>query len=304
MRLVAVAVAAVMAAACGKDTPSPPVQPTPTPAAVVRVDIDGPANRDIGAVGDTLQLRAVALFDDATRTDVTNEASWSVLNGSVLSVTARGLVTAVGNGGTFVTATYRERSGTTNLTVRPQAGARFPLTGVVLDAETRQPIGGAHVSANPGTADREALTDTNGFFDLGTAIRPVIVTASLFGYGDVSLIVSEPGGTAHATIALPPNGPFIERTVNLEGTYFDGLAMATHRVVTRPGGVFDAVATTRGCDNGSDVAIYAESGGMSFVGTSLRCAARVRFVVPASEVRLMVRSYRSTDMRLTYREPR
>jgi hypothetical protein len=302
MRLVAV-VAAVIGAACGKDTPAPPVQPTPTPV-VVRVEIDGPANRDIGAVGDTLQLRAVALFDDATRADVTNDASWSVLNGSVLSVTARGLVTAVGNGGTFVTATYRERSGTTNLTVRPEAGARFPLTGVVLDAETRQPVAGASVRANPGTADREAFSDANGFFDLGTAIRPVIVTASLFGYGDSAQIVSEPRGPARVTMVLEPNGPHIERTVDLEGTYLNGVAMTTHRVVTRAGGVFDAVVTTRGCDNGYDVAMNAESGGMSFVGTSLRCAARVRFVVPASEVRLMVRSYRSTDMRLTYREPR
>jgi hypothetical protein len=268
------------------------------------MQIEGPPVRDIGAVGDTLQLRAIATFDDGTRPDVTAESTWTVTNPNVLSVSSRGLVTAVGNGGAFVSATYRERSGTTNLTVRPEAGARYPLTGVVLDAETRRPLVGALVTANPGTADREALTDGNGFFDLGTAIRPVIVRASLFGYGDDNQIVSEPRGPAAITIGLPPNGPYIERTVDLEGTYVNGVAVATHRVVTRPSGVFDVVATTDGCDNGFDVLLIVESGGVSFPPTSRRCSSRVRFVVPASEVRITVRSSRSTGMHLTYREPR
>src|SRR5690349_4805705 len=130
MRVV-VATAAATVVACGAETPAPPVQPSPTPPAIVGMQIEGPPVRDIGAVGDTLQLRAIATFDDGTRPDVTAEATWTVTNPNVLSVTSRGLVTAVGNGGAFVSATYRERSGTTNLTVRPEAGARYPLTGVV-----------------------------------------------------------------------------------------------------------------------------------------------------------------------------
>jgi hypothetical protein len=272
------------------------------------MQIEGPPVRDIGAVGDTLQLRAIATLDDGTRPDVTAESTWTVTNPNVLSVSNRGLVTAVGNGGAFVSAIYRERAGTTNLTVRPEAGARYPLTGVVIDRDTRLPIAGAFVSATPGAADRQAFTDGNGFFDLGAAIRPVTLTATGFGFADAVEVVSGPRGPAHVSVGLLSNGPSVERTVDLdavptgESPPFDPFG-ATHRIATRPGGVFDAVATGP-CDYSDSVGLTAENGGVRIPSTGSNCTPRVRFVAATSEVRLIVRVRARGTIRLTWREPR
>ena len=108
----------------GCDEAAPPAAPTPAPAAFVRVDIDRTGLHDLAFPGDSLQLRALASFDDGSRVDVTNDAVWSVVNTAVLSVSGRGLVTAVDYGGTIVSVSYRNRAGEVNVSVR--RGAPLP----------------------------------------------------------------------------------------------------------------------------------------------------------------------------------
>jgi hypothetical protein len=114
VRLIAI-VLAVMVSGCGGD-PAPSV-PTPQPT-LARVEIESSTFFFITGPGETLQLRAVAVFSDGSRPDVTNEAAWAVTDPAVLSVNPRGLVTALTSGRSLVTATYRLFPGTAFVTVR------------------------------------------------------------------------------------------------------------------------------------------------------------------------------------------
>lgn len=98
------AVVAVAVSGCGGDPP--PSAPTPQPMGVVRVEIEG-GFHTMSAAGATLQLRAIATLSDGSQPDVTNDAAWAVTDPAVLTVSSRGLVTALASGRSSVTATYR-----------------------------------------------------------------------------------------------------------------------------------------------------------------------------------------------------
>lgn len=67
----------------------------------------------------TQQLSVTVTFDDNTNTDVTNEASYVSDDTDVATVSATGLVTAVSEGTTTVTASYEGLSDTSDITVSP-----------------------------------------------------------------------------------------------------------------------------------------------------------------------------------------
>jgi hypothetical protein len=267
------------------------------------MQIEGPPVRAIGAVGATLQLRAIATLDDGTRPDVTAEATWTVTNPNVLSVSSRGLVSALANGSSIVDAVYRGRAGTTSLTVAPEFGSRYPLTGVIVDRDTGSPLAGAYVLGTG--ADRQAFTDGNGFFDLGTAIRPTTLTVTVFGYADATQVVSSPLGPAHVTVGVASNGPYIERILDPETvSTVDGEPFLTWRISTRANsGMLDATVTSS-CDYDGWVALRAESGGVTFQPTGFPCTPRLRFVPPGNEVRFTARTHYAPNVKLIVREPR
>jgi hypothetical protein len=294
----------LVVSACGKD--QPPTTPTPTPATFVRVDIEGPAQRALGGPGETVQLRAIATFSDGTRPDVTNEAAWSVTDARVLTVSSRGLVTGVAVGGTIVTASYRERAGVTNVTVGPIGGPLFPVTGVVVDADQGTPVVAAEIW---GAGSEDALlarADGNGFFTLGEFAGPVIFRARRFGYAD-TVVTTNVRSATHLDVRLPPNpGAYVER--RREGTFDrvspSGEAQTTLRISTRAGGILDAIARTQPCQSGA-TQLWVESGDTYALGRGGSCEwARVRVVVPTSDVQLTIRGYNATGWELVFREPR
>ena len=248
---------------CGGD--APPAAPTPTPAALVRVDIEGPAQQEISGPGATLQLRAVATLADGARPDVTNEAAWSVTDSRVLTVSSRGLVTGVADGGTIVTALYRERAGVTTVRVVRPPALRYPVNGIVRDAETGIPIVDAAIHDQQGVV---VHTDGNGFFETQVA-GPASFTVGQFGYADASLVLPDVTAPTTVDVRLTPNpGAYIERTVEGELDTDEGglAASATLAVSTRAGGIFDAVVEARSCDYNGSMQLTASSGGQTFVG--------------------------------------
>lgn len=287
-------------AACS-DQPQP-AAPTPAPT-FVRMDIDGPTLQAVGRPGDTLQLRALATFSDGTRPDVTAEANWSVVDPRVVSV-SRGLVTALADGGTIVTATYRGWSSVTNVQV--DATARRRVMGVVRDAERGTPLAGVELRAAGHEATVAARTDGNGSFDAGELRRVSSLLATLFGYEDRVVALGSAAEAAALDVRLVPNpGRFIERT--LDGTFDtfeDGRGVRTLRLSTVAGGVFDAEVFSSNCDYNGTLALSASSGGMTFAGHSWYCHGRLRFVVPASGVELTISGHKAANFQLTYREPR
>jgi hypothetical protein len=290
--------------ACGNDNDPAPNAPTPTPAALVRVDIDGPTQNEIGTPGGTLQLRALATLADGTRPDVTSEAAWSVVDPRVLTVSSRGLVTGIADGGTIVTTVYRERAGVTNVRVGPAGGRPVPITGVVVDAERGAALVDAQVSDNRGLVVR---TDGNGFFNLGDHTGHFTLVASQFGYENAVVSIGALAVATRVDVRLRPNpGEYVERRMTGAFTKIEGSDWAdtTLRVVTRAGGVFDAIVRSPGCSPAGSLRIFAQSGGTFLEGDGSCEGARVRFVVPAPEVLLTIRAYSTLRWELTFREPR
>jgi hypothetical protein len=295
---------ALAVSACGSD-PAPPnaPTPTPTPAAVVRVDIDGPTQHEIGTPGGTLQLRALATLADGTRPDVTNEATWSAVDARVLTV-SRGLVTAIADGGTTVTAAYRDKANVTNVRVGPAGGRPVPITGVVLDAERGTPLVDAQVSDNRGLVVR---TDGQGLFSLGDHTGHFMLVGSQFGYETAVVNLGALAGPTRVEVRLRPNpGDYIERQMTGAFTKIEGhdSGEVTLRVVTRVGGVFDAIVRSPGCSPVGSLAIHARSGGTFIAGDGSCEGARVRFVVPEPEILLTIRANSPLRWELTFREPR
>ena len=294
--------------ACGGDSPPTTPTPAPTPAAVVRVDIDGPIQQEIGTPGGTLQLRALATLADGTRPEVTNEATWTVVDSRVLTV-SRGLVTALADGGTIVTATYRGWSNVTNVRVGPAGGRPVPITGVVVDAEGGAPVAFAEITQS-GFEDEVIVltrTDANGFFTLGERRGQLIFGVSKFGYESTGVHLTNVREPTRLDVRLKPNpGDYIERQMTGAFTKIEGSDRAdtTLRVVTRAGGVFDAIVRSPGCSPAGSLAVFAQSGGSYIKGIGSCEGARVRFVVPAPEILLTIRAYAPLRWELTFREPR
>jgi hypothetical protein len=297
---------ALTAAACGDDPQ--PIAPTPAPAAFVRMDIDAPNQRAIDEPGGTVQLRALASFSDGTRPDVTNEAAWSVVDPRVLTV-SRGLVTGLAIGGTIVTATYRGWSSVANVSVGPLGGPLVPVTGIVLDAGRGTPVAFADITEGGFEGDRIVTrTDGNGFFTLGERRGQVMFGVSKFGYENAGVHLPNVRQPTRLELRLTPNpGDYIERTI--AGRFdppaaADGESRHSIGVNTRAGGLFDAIVASASCAGTPRLRLLAESGGVQFAGGWGGCSARVRFVVPSSNVRITIVSAGVAGWQLTYREPR
>jgi hypothetical protein len=299
---------------CGDDRP--PNAPTPVPATVVGVAIEGATQRDLGAPGQTLQLRAIATLSDGSRPDVSNEAAWSVADARVLSVSPRGLVTGLADGSAIVNATYRGQAAATILRVASALGPRFLVNGVVRDAERGTPLVGVYVYPwRPGEypiraidAGPRVFTDGNGFFEFGALPAGFAVIASQFGYEDSTVGVPTLTAPASLDIRLKPDtAPYIERTLSgeFDGVDDSGLPTWSTRIVTRGSGVFDVVARARSCAPDGALQILADNGGFGDVSVSSDCGfARLRMNLRASEVKLRLQGLRASGWELTYREPR
>ena len=156
----------VVLTTCGNDSPTkpqptdPPTQPTPPPVQLVPTSIViTPSATTLTSIGQTVRLTAVVRDQNSQPMPGAN-VTWSSGNGSVATVNAQGLVTAVGNGSTQITA----RSGTatasiavtvaqsaTRITIAPESatlmsiGATVQLAATVLD-QNDQPVSGATVT--------------------------------------------------------------------------------------------------------------------------------------------------------------
>ena len=106
---------------CNGSSPSEPSPPT-----VTTLTVTG-ASGPLRSSGETVQLTATVTLSDGTVQDQTNAAGWASSDTTVATVSATGLVTAVGGGSTEIRATHLGVSGTLALEVEI-VFARGPLT--------------------------------------------------------------------------------------------------------------------------------------------------------------------------------
>src|SRR4029453_4478219 len=115
------AIIAVAVACSGSSDPSDPVSPRPVATVAVRPT----ANALI--VGQTASL--VATAKDASGNVIAGRAvQWATSNASIATVTAAGVVTAVAEGTTTVSATVEGKTGQATVSVSPVPVASVPLT--------------------------------------------------------------------------------------------------------------------------------------------------------------------------------
>src|SRR5499427_2224207 len=99
-------VGVAMLVACSADTSQSPAAPAPS-GAVLEVRVTSAMPTDA-----TIQLTATARFADGSARDVTTAATWTSANPAVATVSATGLVTALGAGQVEFRASYQGVVGT------------------------------------------------------------------------------------------------------------------------------------------------------------------------------------------------
>jgi len=133
--------------------------------------------------------------------------TWTSSDPDVATVSATGLVTAVGNGTAIITATSGGVSGTATVTVAQQAavvavspeattltalGATAPLAATVRDAGGSVMVGAAIAWASSNT-------------DVATVSAAGVVTAVGNGTATITATSGGVSGTATVTVAIPPS---------------------------------------------------------------------------------------------------
>ena len=116
-------VGAIVVACQGEPTVTSPTSPDPS---VVSVSITGAATLTDAA--ETSQLTATATLADGATLDVTSSATWVSSNSEVATVSADGLVTAVGAGTATISASYHETGATLAINSLRRRAVRHPGT--------------------------------------------------------------------------------------------------------------------------------------------------------------------------------
>lgn len=107
----ALALVVGMGACGGKTSSTLPTAPTTTsptqaavPAAVTSITIMG--FNTLSARGETGRLSAIVMYADGTMMDRTSTSRWTSGNQAVVTINSEGVVTAIGDGQTIITAEF------------------------------------------------------------------------------------------------------------------------------------------------------------------------------------------------------
>lgn len=244
-----------------------PNPPPPPPPALVSVALAGNAN--LAAVGETSQLTVTASYNDGSTKDVTREVRWFIGDSRVLSVSQDGLVTVVGLGRTYVTASYLNRGAGMRVTATPpgtfviSGRVREPGQGGVLDATITDRASGLSTTANSDGAFSLAalrVSDTRlGITKAEYEPRELDATTSSEVDAPIQRMVRVTAGDSIEPAPLAPN----DLAYNVDGVSCDPCRMI--RVAVPTTGDMQLVLTW---DLPARLTLYA--GGMSLTGDSGR----------------------------------
>lgn len=187
---------------------------TVTPAQVVSVTVS-PANPSI-AKGRNQAFTALATLTDSTMQDVTSTATWGSTNGTVASISATGLATALTVGTTTISATASSVPGSTTLTVTPAV-----VDSIVLSGRTFTAVGASTRLTATGTLSDATMADVTALATWSSdapafarAATLVGVRGVVNGLGAGTANISATVGTANASVAVrvrDVNAPFTGR---------------------------------------------------------------------------------------------
>ena len=192
----------VILTACGKDSPTHPQPPEPPPPTPVPTRIVlTPSSETLDAIGQTSQLTA-QVFDQNNALMAGAVVSWTSGDSAVATVSAAGLVTAVGNGSASISTRSDGASASIDVAVKQTAygiaiepqmatltaiGETVQLSATVLD-RNEQPVAGVTVTWSSSDSG-VATVDDEG-----------LVTA--FSSGDTRITASHSGLSASVQIEV------------------------------------------------------------------------------------------------------
>ena len=196
----------VWGSGCGGDggtEPTPPPRETPRPASVTV----GPAAIELTALGATVQL-AAEVRDQNGNVMAGTATTWASVDASVATVDRSGLVTAVANGTTTITATAGSVSGSATATVAQQVSyvEVTPATGVVMPGTTLRLMAEAK-DANTHVVDGAEFAWASSDTTVAVVDSTGLVTGTGEGETEVSATSSGVTGRAQLEVVKPPPPP-------------------------------------------------------------------------------------------------
>lgn len=227
-------------AACGDDvsvTEPPPVTPAVTGISVT------PPSATL-AIGGTAQLSAVVTANDPS---VALTVTWSTSAASVATVSATGLVTAVGRGSATITATSTANANfKAGAQITVEGGVRSvtvsPTNAIVLTGQTLQLV--ANVDANAGVA--RTVTWTSSTPAVATVSTAGVVTGVAQGTASIiarSTVDTSITGAAAITVRNP-----IPATISISN-----ITTGTLQTPVNENNVFGQIEVTLNVDPGDQV---------------------------------------------------
>ena len=245
------------------------------------------------SIGETVQLTATVL--DANGQPVAGSViDWQSSDASVATVSAQGLVTAVGNGVARITATSGSASSGIDVRVMQEAGGiviepmavtlmsigeTVQLTATVLDGNG-QPVVGAAVTWQSSDASVATVNAQGLVTAVGNGVARITATSGSASSGIDVRVMQEAGGIVIEPMAVTLRS--IGETVQLTATVLDGngqpvegaavtwssgdasvAAVNAQGLVTAVGnGVARITATSGSASSGIDVRVMQEAGGI------------------------------------------
>ena len=186
-------------------TPPTPTPPAPPPTPVATSITVAPSSHTLASIGATIQLTATV--KDQNNNPMTGQTvTWTSANTAVATVSGNGLVTAVSNGTSQVTARSGNASGTASITVAEPVPTRIAVTP---SSHTLEAIG-ATVQLTATVRDQrnnvmsgQSITWSSGDEAVATVSAAGLVTAVSNGTSQVTARSGNASGTASITVAEP-----------------------------------------------------------------------------------------------------
>jgi len=186
-------------------TPSTPTPPTPPPTPVATSIVVTPSSVTLAEIGATEQLTATVR--DQNNNPMTGQTvSWTSSNTAVATVSGNGLVTAVSNGTTQITARSGNASGTSNITVAEPVPTRITITP---SSQTLEAIG-ATAQLRATVRDQrnnvmsgQTITWSSGDETVATVSGTGLVTAVSNGMAEISAKSGSLSASAAITVDSP-----------------------------------------------------------------------------------------------------
>ena len=286
-------------------TPSTPTPPPPPPAPVATSLTVTPSSHTLASIGATVQLSATVR--DQNNNPMTGQTvSWTSSNTAVATVNGNGLVTAVSNGTSQITARAGNASGTSNITVAEPVPTRIAVTpsSHTLEAigETVQLRATVRDQRN-NTMSGQTITWSSGDEAVATVDGNGLVTAVSNGMaeitaksGSLSANAAITVSQAPASIAITPESASLSelgQTVQFMATVSDANDFTIEDAAVSWSSSDESVATVN--EAGLVTAVGDGMADITAQAGDIRKSTAIRVFVPSPDRSALVALYNATD---------